>query len=1328
MKPIYFKILFMLLLGIATVQSRAGITLLSPNGGEVFHNQVIVRWSANGATNSINIYLSTDDGSTYTPELLGYSITPNDTGSITLNSLNSSRRSNRCFIRIEDASAPASFDASNDSFAVQVNYAPQAYDSLVTPMNVPIAYAPDVYDNDTDDKHVITTSSNPPNGTVIALSDSTFTYTPNSGYVGYDSFSVRICDDGTPSLCGNGFVRIYVGCDQLEVNPGANATICSTSGYLLGGNPTASGGTAPYSYQWSAYTILDNAYSANPVITSNYSGTRVVLLRVTDANGCLADTIVRITGGSSGNLIIQNGIINTGCLGNTGSIDIGVSGGGTYTYSWSNGTTTEDVSGLQAGTYIVSVSDGSTCISTKSFIVGQDTAAFVINQDNLQNAGCLGNDGSIRVIVSGPGAPFTYAWSNVATTNEVTGLSSGTYTVTVTNSSGCSLIRSFGIGSSSASFSLQDTIFPANCGSNNGEIDLIVTGPGAPFTYLWSNGSTGSGINSLSAGLYFVTVLDNAGCSLRDSFDVTSSPVFSIVTDFKNDESCAGNDGVIDVSVFGAGAPFTYAWSIGATTDDIAGLDSGQYSLIVTNSFGCTATEYYHIAPSSTVLHITRDSIVKYTCGVPAGGFLAVSASGGTAPYTYLWNNGVSPDNEISGLPGGVYTVYAVDAMGCSASYSDTIIEVQSLSLSAIVTNIGCNSLGAIDLSVGGTAGPYTYEWSNVYTTEDLVAISLAGNYSVTVTNGSGCSAVQTYPIANVSSSLHVSIKGDSVLCANQQTILYAYVTGDTTSYAIDWQYPGMPANDTSANILVKANPGNSIAYILTVTDITGCSKSDTMVVRSTTDSITVVIDSIQAQGCPNPLGSIFISANSAALPLTYEWVNAPLPTFTEDLLSVQANTYYLNVKNASGCVHQDMITVPRGIESYIDNGDTTFCNIDTVRLRTFTSQGIAPYTYKWASSNPAYNSTDEVLKAYGGETGFVVVEVTDSKGCKAFDSAYIFIDTCVWPGDANYDGVVSADDVLNIGVAYGDTGYWRGTNINWFGFRSRDWERHFADGLDHEHADCNGDAIINHDDTIAVTVNYSKTHARGGWVNGDRMVDPVLTTTFSADTTYAGQGLTAQVQLGTSTLPATDVFGIAFRMNFPPGKVDTFLGLDFTGNWLTAGNANAIYFRKLNMSQGFVDICVVRTDGTNRTGFGLLANASFVMKDDITGKNDNRTFSTFEITYSNVKMISANEDVLSVFAEDKETMLAQFPNGIGQVDEIKATVYPNPVHQTMLLVADGMLQQVEVVNGLGSNLNVPVELKGNTANVDASGLTAGVYYLHLTTANGKAVKRIVKY
>ena len=287
---------------------------------------------------------------------------------------------------------------------------------------------------------------------------------------------------------------------------------------------------------------------------------------------------------------------------------------------------------------------------------------IVIFTDVLCNGG---NTGSATASATGGTVPYSYAWSNGGNTETINNLAEGMYTVTVTDNDGTTFTASVTISEPSAIVLQTPTINNVSCfGGANGSIQASATGGVAPYDYSWSNGSSGAFINGLTAGSYTVTVTDDNNCTKVATYQVTQPGEIIIQLVNLSDESCFGeDDGAITIMISGGVTPYFAEWSNGFIGTTITGLTPDTYSVTVTDDNDCTKTASYTINTGG-IVNVTLQQIQHVTCNGGNDGAITVSASGGEAPYTYLWSNGGSGPT-ISSLAAGNYLVTASDNNGC---------------------------------------------------------------------------------------------------------------------------------------------------------------------------------------------------------------------------------------------------------------------------------------------------------------------------------------------------------------------------------------------------------------------------------------------------------------------------------------------------------------------------------------------------------------------------------------------------------------------------------------------------------------------------------------
>jgi hypothetical protein len=530
------------------------------------------------------------------------------------------------------------------------------------------------------------------------------------------------------------------------------------------------------------------------------------------------------------------------CFGSaTGSIDLSVSGGtAAYTYAWTaSGTgvvpsgqaTSQDLTGLVAGTYSVVITDNNGCTTSNSATITQPSAALSSSR-TFVNVLCFGNNtGSIDLTVAGGTAGYSYAWtatgggsvpSGQANSQDLTGLVAGTYSVTVTDANNCTATNSATITQPSSAVSSTKTQVNVLCfGNATGSIDLSVVGGTSGYTYSWtasSGGSVPSGqansqdLTGLVAGTYSVTVTDANGCTTTNSATITQPSAALSSSRSQVNVSCFGNaTGSIDLSVSGGTAAYTYAWTASgtgvvpsgqATSQDLTGLVAGTYSVVITDNNGCTTSNSATITQPSAVLSSSR-TFVNVLCFGNNTGSIDLSVSGGTAGYSYAWTatgggsvpSGQANSQDLTGLVAGTYSVTVTDANNCTTTNSATITQPSSaVSSTKTQVNVLCfgNATGSIDLSVvGGTSG-YTYSWtassggsvpSGQANSQDLTGL-VAGTYSVTVTDANGCTTTNSATITQPSAALSSSRSQVNVSCFGNATgSIDLSVSGGTAAY-----------------------------------------------------------------------------------------------------------------------------------------------------------------------------------------------------------------------------------------------------------------------------------------------------------------------------------------------------------------------------------------------------------------------------------------------------------------------------------------------------------------------------------------------------------------
>ena len=490
-------------------------------------------------------------------------------------------------------------------------------------------------------------------------------------------------------------------------------------------------GQEPFVYAWSTGAIT-------PTIQNLSAG--MYSVTITDAKGntlTLHETI-----SAPAPIVVTESVSNPSCSGVAdGSITLDVTGGtGSYTYSWSNGSSLQNLTGIPGGLYTVTVTDSSNCAVEKSFML--TNSSLISATASLRHPSCSQANGSIDITPNGGVAPYTYLWSNGATTEDITSLSAGTYTVKITDALGCSTDKSFAIQINNT-LMVNYAVTSISClGDALGAIDLSVAGGTPPYAIQWLDGPTTEDRTGLTNGSYTVKVTDAAGCSTQVSIYVFKKEL-TVATEV-NEPVCSGDLGSISLSVSGV-PPYTYTWSNGATGSAITDLPNGFYDVTVTDASGCGTTLYFLIF-SPDALEMTS-SISNTQCGVEGAYGIDVSVVGGQAPYTYLWSTGATTQN-VTGLNTGTYSVAITDGAGCSIAREITVDAVSvgwSCLISPPTTPVVCGSAG--NLLSTAVAGATDYLWTVTSTDNSWVITSDHDSTAVYTAGAPGSSATFTLTI-----------------------------------------------------------------------------------------------------------------------------------------------------------------------------------------------------------------------------------------------------------------------------------------------------------------------------------------------------------------------------------------------------------------------------------------------------------------------------------------------------------------------------------------------------------------------------------------------------
>jgi gliding motility-associated-like protein len=777
------------------------------------------------------------------------------------------------------------------------------------------------------------------------------TFNGNPALVSSQEITVQGLAAGTYS-----FVLIDAsGCevsDSIDIEPSLvpslettsiNPTCSADTGSI---NVVATNFTPTVNYSWT----LDSAPLGDNTSSLDSLGVGQYIVTVTDAAGCLLRDTVQLQFDNLP-IITLDSFEDTQCDTPTGAISVTVSEGTEpYSISWTGSNSfsandVEDLTGLEAGCYTITVTDGNTCeVTLQQCIENLDGPQITFN---TVQPSCNLDNGSVVAIVSGGSPAYTFSWINSLDTDSVLAdLGNGTYTLTVTDNNGCTDIDSVSL--SNTGILTPNATQTSVCGNaTNGQIALFVVGGVQPYSYEWEEtGDTTSIITGLGAGTYNVTITDAAGCSLSSEFTIVSNPVPSLVVVSTN-PLCGADNGSINVTVNGGSGNYGYQW----TGDNVVQGVPNQTEILGGGAYTVTVTDLESLCTADTTVTLENsngfvvDSVVvnNTQCGLN-NGKIQLFITGGVSPITVNWCNGsvVNENLLLENLAPGACQIVITDNEGCSTTLNAVIEDSEPITASVTTAGTTCDLCnGSAQVSLSLNAGAPSFLWSNGSTLPILNGVLCAGDISVEVTDANGCIANASGTVDSSSTPFIAQVVTDSSSCGESIGNIYISVTGGTGAYTYEWSGPGVVSvnNDTLLNLAA----GN---YSLTVTDESDCQVSTSIQIFNDNEPIVTLTPSPAT--CGNNDGSILLTIENETDP-EYVWTGPGSYASTEQSpINLASGIYNVTVTDGS-CSTTTSTTVINsdGPTATLSLSNDTICNGTDVIL-TVQLTGDAPFTFTY--------------------------------------------------------------------------------------------------------------------------------------------------------------------------------------------------------------------------------------------------------------------------------------------------------------------------------------------------------------------------------------------
>jgi len=669
-----------------------------------------------------------------------------------------------------------------------------------------------------------------------------------------------------------------------------------------------------------------------------------------------------------------------------------------YDYLWSDGQTSVTATGLAAGWYTVTVVDANGTEATDSVELVQPQPIVTENLSSPKypgevNVSCAGaSDASVNLSVSG-GAEcigYSYAWSGPngfsASSMTLNGVEAGSYTVSVTDANGCTHVDSIEIIEPEpltlSAFPNTYNGFNVSCfGAADGFINLEVSGGVPGFQYAWSNGASVQDVDSLTVGTYSVLVTDTNGCQSSMVVELVGPPDLELYVLDTVPVDCNGSQtGQFVVQALGGIPTYDYSWSNGSSGPTLFGIGAGSYQVVATDQNGCSRSLQLEMTePDPMQVDVTQ--VVATSCAGGNDGIASLSVSGGTPPYSYLWQPSLSSAPTATGLTGGANVYSVTDAVGCQVQDTVLVPEPEEVIIVTSADTTVCPGTGVtLNADVSGGGGTYLITWEQGagYGPTFTTYVNQTANISVTAVDQNGCSAQPQSVTVTALQSVSAAF-GHTVVtpCAAPFEVEFSNLSSNADSF--QWYFDN---GDSSTLFLPTAffDTAGSHAVTLVATSQQGC--TDTLHSSIWIDALPVADFHI-----PNPDGCFPIMVghfNQSTGADTYFW------DFGDGQVSQEGSPYHfyeepgaytvtLVASNGNGCadtlvVDSAVFAYPRPTAGFVpfpslsEEGNTFFF--------TNTSSGSSSYFWYFGNGDiselaeptyqfPEHGSYQVVLTAY---------------------------------------------------------------------------------------------------------------------------------------------------------------------------------------------------------------------------------------------------------------------------------------------------------------------------------------------------------------------------
>jgi large repetitive protein len=749
------------------------------------------------------------------------------------------------------------------------------------------------------------------------------------------------------------------------MNP-TNPTNCGTpnNGMIC---VTPGGGTGTYNYTWSP-AVGGNTSCVSSLLPGTYS--------VIIGSGACTNTFFSILSTPLGPSLTLVGSQTISCIGGSnGSATFAATGVGPFTFTWtpsggsSSTATTTAINNVAGGTYFLSSTDaGNNCVTTVSLLIASPTAVNV--NGTAFNVRCNGVacDGSVTTSPSGGNPPYTFAWSNAATTQNINNVCADGYTVTVSDANGCPRTATFAI-TVPPIITIASTVTNVRCfGACNGSITVNASGGTGALSYSWLpvgafSGSSTATVLNLCPNSYTVRARDVNSCFSSSVYAITEPTQLTSAVNVQQ-VSCANTcDGGATLTASGGTPTYSFSWSgSSVTASSRSGICAGNYTGNVIDANGCVSSQGFTLVPPAVLSATLVPTHPK--CNAGCDGSVTTLISGNQGPVTFTWTPLGSGQNP-TGLCAGNYTLTYADQQGCQNFAVVTLTNPPQL-LANVTTTAptcfgGCDGIAVS--SPTNALAPVSFTWlpsgPNAATNSNLCN----GTYTISISDANGCGFTQTFSVIEPPA-LSINPSLGPATCGDDNGTITASPVGGTPNYTFAWTSPNAPPITTTGSVATNLAAG---IYTVRVTDSKNCTNTVTIPLSNSNGPVApLTATNVLCNGVCTGAASVGVISSGASPYAIPVWINLSptVQSFYVDTLC--AGGYTVELRDNLGCLTYTGITITEPPAINIQSSIILpLCQgVCNGTITVIATGGVSPYTYTWI---PGTSATSVLAGACSG-------------------------------------------------------------------------------------------------------------------------------------------------------------------------------------------------------------------------------------------------------------------------------------------------------------------------------------------------------------------------